>query len=257
MSNSAAALAAAIRSGPAQQQASVGKSRDRQPVPGGHDLVVPAGPGPLTPCGQQGSPHPLEPAGIGRVRAELKNRGAVLERAGLRDSEHAGGVAPVLRAERGDQLGWRPHIERALGSVAVRVQGRGEPALGGAAARRSASRRSVQRPDGPERSQCGATGAHTRGPAARCRTASSRSAERPSPHPRCSARTRPRAGHRYRPWPSRQRSSRPLSAPARRPAPSPAQRGAAGTPGPSTAGTSERRRTRRGRRRTRGQDRDG
>ncbi len=83
----------------------------------------------------------------------------------------------------------------------------------------------------------------------RCRTPSSRSAAPPSRRRRCTARSRRPAGRTHRCGPSRagcarpRRSRRPPGGPHRPGAAAP--RGGAGTPGPWTAGTWARRRTRR------------
>jgi hypothetical protein len=106
----------------AQQQSGLGQGRDGQAVPGRHHLVVPARPRPpLAGFGQRGADRG-EPLRLPRVRAALQHRPALLEGAGLADPEHLGGVGPVLRAERGGQLGRAPDVELALLALAVRVE---------------------------------------------------------------------------------------------------------------------------------------
>ena len=104
----------------------------------------------------------------------------------------------VVRAEHLDELRRRPGVELALDALAVRVQRRGEAALGGAQLAEQevgglARDPIAERPARPAR----------RGRAAgRCRRASSRSAAPPRPRRRSSARSRRRAGRRCRRGPS-------------------------------------------------------
>ncbi len=121
---------------PAEVRAGLGERGDRQAVPGGHHLVVPAGRGPPVARREQPLPDAVDP---GRVEdlvplRQLQHGRALLEGALLGHPEVAGGQFRVRVAEHLAQLLRRPHVVGALhmppgAVVAVGVQRGGEAAL--------------------------------------------------------------------------------------------------------------------------------
>ena len=183
-----------------------------------------------------------------RVGAQLQRRGAVLEGARVGDAEQRGGPLAVVRAEHLDELGGRPGVGQALDARRCRRRARRRTRPRRCAGRAAGSRRSRAATRSRERVAGGPPQVQRRrAAAARCRRASSRSAARPRRRRRSSGRSRRRAGRTCRRGPSPRRCRRPSPARRRRRC---GRGGAAGTPAPSTAGTSARRRSRRAPRRT-------
>ncbi len=119
--------------------AGLGQRGDRQPVPGGDGLVVPAGARTRGAGVQQPAAHRLDPFGVrGTVGVrEPEDGGPLLEGALLGHPEVGGGQLRVLISEDLAQFGGRPDVVRALpvppgAVVAVGVQRGGEGALGSA-----------------------------------------------------------------------------------------------------------------------------
>ncbi len=231
--------------GTVEQHPRLGECSDREAVPGRDDLVVAGRAGAPFAGRQQHTADPVEPLGIGRISQPLEDRRAFLERARLGDAERPGCVGTVLRAERLGKLGRGPHVVGALAPVAVRIDGGGQAALGGAQLAQHelagllgdpAGQRVPRAPPqvGVDRGQQRVVVEHLlevrHGPAAELR---------------CSGRSRRRAGHRCPRGPSPRRSPRP-SLRAHGLALQSARRSGAGTPASSTAGTWVRHRSRRG-----------
>src|SRR5690606_2593611 len=118
--------------GPFQQRPGLGQGGDRQAVPGGHDLVVAAGPYPGGAGGEQCGAYPCEAFGVVRVGRELQDGGAVLEGARLGDVEDRGRPRGVVGGQDVAELVGGPHVELAFHPLAVGVQRGGEATLGGA-----------------------------------------------------------------------------------------------------------------------------
>lgn len=125
--------------GPVEVRPGLGERGDRQAVPGGDHLVVPARVRARSTGGEQRGPHPGDPVRVrpGALRREPEHRGSLLEGALLRHPEVLRGEGGVPVAEGLPQLCGRPHVVRALdvppvAVLAVGVERGGETALGGA-----------------------------------------------------------------------------------------------------------------------------
>ncbi len=116
--------------------AGLGEGRDGQAVPGGDDLVVPAGARPGVPGRAQPLLDARDPLGVHQVVGvgELQDGGALLEGALRCHAEVVRGDLGVLLPQDVTQLPGRPHVVRAFdvpaaAVVGVGVQRGGESAL--------------------------------------------------------------------------------------------------------------------------------
>ncbi len=123
---------------PVEVRPGLGQRGDREAVPGGDDLVVPAGRGPLGTGGEEPLTDRGEPGGIRHravQRGQLEYGGALLEGALLRHAVAGHGQLRVGLAQHLTQLPRRPYVVRALDVLArgrvlaVGVERGGEPAL--------------------------------------------------------------------------------------------------------------------------------
>ena len=197
-----------IHAGSPNSRAGLGQRRDRQAVPGRHDLVVAprlraqaraansrtrqsahrrGSAGSASSCSVDA---PCSKVPVGGDREQRRGRRAVACRAPRR-------AAPASRRRSGPR---RPRCRRP---------GRRRSRPRRCAGRAAGTPPSRARPARPAASRCAATSGRRRAAAARCRRASSRSAARPRPRRRSSGRTRRRAGRTCRRGPSRRASARP------------------------------------------------
>ncbi|SIM89819.1 Uncharacterised protein [Mycobacteroides abscessus subsp. abscessus] len=99
---------------------------DRQPVPGGHGLVVAAGLDAHQASGQQRLTDALPPRRVFGVAQQLQHRAAALECSRRRHLEKCCRPGTILGPENLGQLLRGPHIGGAFGAVGIGIQGRDE-----------------------------------------------------------------------------------------------------------------------------------